>query len=87
MDEEKLGFARIFDYAGNSGFDGHGYWCMERLYSVNNGQPKEVNFAPVVCHKCFNVIYEKSNCLLGYYNKIVLYFGSNGFTTGLFFDS
>jgi superfamily II DNA or RNA helicase len=59
MDDEGLGFARIFDYAGNT--ERHHYWCMERIYTLNNGEAKEKVLAPVVCFNCFNVIYEKSN--------------------------
>lgn len=59
MDDDSLGFARIFDYSGNT--ERHGYWCMERIYTLNNGEAKEKVFAPVVCPFCFNVIYEKSN--------------------------
>jgi superfamily II DNA or RNA helicase len=57
LDHEGKNFFRLFDYSGN--ISRLGTWSEPRLYSVDKGVKKEIEFSPIVCPNCFSVIYER----------------------------
>lgn len=62
-------FFRLFDYAGN--IERFGLWSEPRIYTHNTEPKREVNHAPIVCPRCFSVIYERSGNYCPYCNELI----------------
>lgn len=58
LDAEGVHEFRIIDYSGN--IQRHGLWSEPRLFSIDDGIKKEINFEPIICPGCFSVIYERT---------------------------
>lgn len=59
MDDIGVGYARIFDFAGN--YDRFLAWSMPRIYSLDKEFKVEPKYRSVICPSCFEPIYEMTN--------------------------
>lgn len=59
MDNLGIGYARIFDFAGN--YDRFLAWSMSRIYSLDKTAYVKPEFESIVCPNCFEAITVKSN--------------------------